>query len=103
MHVHTTFVKLKDPSTLAQCRGAMESMRDQIDDMLALRVDENMLAGNYSCDLSITTVWPDTAAYQAYESDPVHLEVRSVVTELMSGAMTIDYVAPDAVGGAADQ
>jgi hypothetical protein len=103
MHVHTTFVKLKDPATVAQCRGAMESMRGRIDYMLGLRVDENMLVGNYSCDLAITTVWPDTAAYQTYESDPVHLEVRSVVAELMSDAMTIDYVAADSVGDVAGE
>jgi len=91
MHIHTVFVKLKDPATLAECRAAMESMRGRIDNLLGLEIQENNIEGNYSCDLSLTTHWADVAAYHAYETDPVHLEVRAVVTNLMSDAMTIDY------------
>ena len=91
MHVHTVLVKLRDPATLDRCREAMESMRGRIDSMIELRVDVNELVGNYSCDLALTTIWPDVDAYHAYETDPVHLEVRAVVLDLMAEATTIDY------------
>ena len=91
MHVHTVMVKLHDPTTLARCRQVMESMRGRVDGMVDLQVTVNELPGNYSCDLALTTTWTDLAAYRAYETDPVHLEVRAVVLELMRDAATIDY------------
>lgn len=91
MHVHTVMVKLHDPATVDQCRALMESMNGRIDYMIDLRVEVNNLVGNYSCDLSLTTVWPDLAAYERYTADPVHLEVREQVLDLMADGMTIDY------------
>lgn len=95
MHVHTVLVKLHDPATLEQCRNLMESMRGRIDDMIDLTVTANELPGAYSCDLALTTRWPDLAAYEAYTTDPVHLEVRKVVLELMADGATIDYTIDD--------
>ena len=98
MHVHCVLVKLHDHTTIDACRDLMKSMHGRIDDMIDLRVDVNNLDGGYSCDLSLTTTWPDLAAYQRYTTDPVHLEVRAVhlevrahVLELMADAMTVDY------------
>lgn len=96
MHVHTVFVKLHDPATVDRCQAVMESMRGRVDGMVDLVVHRNELPGNYSCDLALTTTWADVDAYHAYETDPVHLEVRSVVLDLMADASTIDYtVAPE--------
>lgn len=94
MHVHTVLVKLHDPDTLDRCREVMESMRGRIDSMLDLQVTVNELGGDYACDLALTTTWPDLAAYHEYESDPVHLEVRKMVLELMRDGATIDYTVP---------
>jgi len=94
MHVHTVLVTLADPETLQQCREVMESMRGRVDGMVDLRVDANELDGSYSADVALTTTWTDVDAYRAYESDPVHLEVRAVVLDLMSAATTIDYTVP---------
>ncbi len=91
MHVHTVLVKLHDSSTRDRCAEAMESMRGRIEGLLDLRVDRNEIEGDRSCDIALTTAWPDLAAYRAYERDPVHLEVREVVLELMQSALTIDY------------
>ena len=91
MHIHCVLVKLHDRATIDACRDLMKSMHGHIDDMIDLRVDINNLDGGYSCDLSLTTTWPDVAAYERYAADPVHLEVRSQVLELMADAMTIDY------------
>jgi len=91
MHIHTVLVKLHDPETLDLCRSLMESMRGRIDTMIDLDVRVNELVGNYSYDIALTTTWPDADAYHAYETHPTHLEVRSVVLELMADAATIDY------------
>ena len=91
MHVHCVMVKLHDPNTVDACRTLMESMRGKIADMVELEVQVNNLEGGYSCDLSLTTTWPDLDAYQRYTVDPVHLAVREQVLDLMSSAMTIDY------------
>jgi len=91
MHVHTVLVRLEDPATLDRCRTLMESMRSRIDGMVDLDVRVNNLVGSYSCHLSLTTSWTDIDAYQRYTTDPVHLEVREQVLELMSDAMTLDY------------
>lgn len=76
---------------LDQCRELMESMRGRIDSMVDLTVDVNNLDGSYSCDLCLTTTWSDLDAYERYTTDPVHLEVRSQVLDLMDQAMTIDF------------
>jgi len=91
MHVHCVLVKLHDHTTIDVCRDLMKSMHGRIDDMIDLRVDVNNLDGEYSCDLSLTTTWPDLAAYQRYTTNPVHLEVRAHVLEFMADAMTVDY------------
>ncbi|MGI9622540.1 MAG: Dabb family protein [Acidimicrobiales bacterium] len=91
MHIHTVLVKLRDPSQVGQCRELMESMRGRIDSMIELRVDINELPGTYACDLALTTSWPHVEAYHAYETDPIHLEVRAQVIDLMESASTIDY------------
>lgn len=98
MHVHTVLVKLHDPATADECRELMESMRDRIASMIDLRVTTNELGGNYACDLSLTTTWPDVEAYHAYAVDPVHLEVQAAVLALMSDGATIDYTADTLVG-----
>ena len=43
----------------------------------------------------LTTTWPDVAAYHAYETDPIHLEVRNQVIDLMETAATVDYTVAD--------
>lgn len=91
MHVHTVLVKLKDPATLDRCRNVMESMRGRIDGMVDLEVQVNNLDGSYSCDLSLTTTWANVEAYDGYTTDPVHMDVREQVLDLISDAMTIDY------------
>ena len=98
MHVHCVMVKLHDPATTGECGALMETMRGRIDGMVDLRVDVNNLVGSYSCDLSLTTSWVDLAAYEAYTTDLVHLEVRAQVFELMADAMTIDYTMPEESG-----
>lgn len=98
-HVHTVHVTLRDPSTLDRCRRAMESMRGRIDGMFGLRVVPNELGGDHAAHLALTTVWRDVEAYRAYEHDPVHLEVRAVVLDLMESASTIDHTVPDADAG----
>lgn len=95
MHVHTVLVKLRDPDHVELCRDLMESMRGRIDSMIDLRVDVNELPGSYACDLALTTTWPHVDAYHAYEGDPIHLEVRAQVIDLMESASTIDYTVAD--------
>ena len=80
-----------DPAMLDRCRTLMESMRGRIDDLIDLQVHVNTLPGPHSCDLSLTTIFPDPDAYHRYTEDPVHLEVRAQVLEMMAEAMTLDY------------
>jgi quinol monooxygenase YgiN len=101
MHVHTVLVTLHDPATAERCRDVMSSMRGKIDGMIDLTVVTNELAGGYSADVALTTTWRDLAAYEAYTTDPVHLEVRAVVLDLMASAATIDYTLDEAVGDTA--
>jgi quinol monooxygenase YgiN len=94
MHVHTVLVKLKDPATLDHCQTIMESMRGRIEGMVDLEIQVNNLEGSYSGDLSLTTSWRDVEAYEGYTTDPIHMEVREQVLDLISDAMTIDYAVP---------
>jgi len=91
MHVHIVLMKLKDPTTLDHCCALVESMRGRIPDMIDLDVQVNNHDGSYSCDFSLTTTWPDLDAYERYAVDPVHLEVRVQILDLIADAMTLDY------------
>lgn len=100
MHVHRVMVKLKDPAAVDECRALMESMRDEIDYMIDLRVRINTLEGAYSCDLSLSTTWANTDDYERYTRDPAHLAVRGRVLDLTAEAMTLDYTSPEPQVGA---
>ena len=91
MHVHTVLVTLRDPNDVERCIAKMRSMRGRIDGMLKLDARRNELPGARAADIALTTTWRDLAAYRAYERDPVHLEVRALVLELIASATTIDY------------
>ena len=93
MHVHTVLVKLADPADRDRCRAEMLRMDGAIDGMIDLTVHVNECEGDYAADIALRTRWVDAAAYHAYETHPLHLEVRAAVLAMTSGAMTIDYTA----------
>ena len=98
VHVHTVLVKLADPADLERCRAEMLRMDGAIDGMIDLTVLTNELDGDYAADLALCTRWVDARAYRAYETHPLHLEVRAAVLAMMSGALTIDHTAEDPGG-----
>ncbi|MEL7208047.1 MAG: Dabb family protein [Actinomycetota bacterium] len=94
MHVHIVLVRLEDPGTRPECMRAMRSMEGRIDGMVGLECRANELEAAESYDVMLRTTFVDRAAYESYRTDPVHVEVATLVRSLMSDAATLDWT-PD--------
>ena len=98
MHVHTVLVKLADPTDRERCRAEMMRMDGAIAGMIDITVRMNECDGEHAADIALRTRWVDAEAYRAYETHPLHVEVRSAVLALMSDAATIDYTVAEPDG-----
>ena len=95
VHVHLVLVKLADPATAGACMAAMRSMEGRIDGMVGLDCRPNELDAPYAHDVMLRTEWRDRAAYEAYRTDPVHVEVADRVRSWMTAAATMDWTVED--------
>ncbi len=91
MHVHVVLITLHDAADAPRVKTLMESMTGRIAGMVSLDARLNELPEPHACDIALTTRWVDAAAYEAYKTDPVHVEVATQIRTLMASASTLDY------------
>ena len=52
----------------------------------------NEAEGDAAFDVVLTTVFEDEVGYQAYATDPLHLEVVDFVRSLVCDRAVVDYI-----------
>lgn len=90
---HIVMFRIKDeykdeiPQLVENFRG----MKDRIEGMLDLEAGQDILGSERSYDLALTTVFQDRAAFDAYQTHPVHMPVKKRMHEVRSSSVACDF------------
>lgn len=90
---HIVLFKIKDEfkSEIPQLVKNFEGMRGRIEGMLELQAGADILHSERSYDLALITVFLDRAAFDAYQTHPVHMPVRKRMHEVRSASVACDF------------
>lgn len=67
------------------------AMKGKIEGMLELEAGADFLGSDRSYDLALITVFENRAAFDAYQSHPVHLPVKKRMHEVRCASVACDY------------
>lgn len=90
---HIVMFKIKDeykgeiPQLVENFRG----MKGRIEGMLDLEAGADILGSERSYDLALVTLFEDRAAFDAYQTHPVHLPVKKRMHEVRCASVACDY------------
>ena len=90
---HIVLFKIKDEykSEIPQLLENFKGMKGRIEGMLDLEAGADILGSERSYDLALITVFQDRAAFDAYQTHPVHLPVKKRIHEVRSASVACDF------------
>ena len=90
---HIVMFRIKDEykDEIPQLVENFRSMKGRIEGMLDLEVGQDILGSERSYDLALTTVFEDRAAFDAYQTHPVHMPVKKRMHEVRSSSVACDF------------
>ena len=81
-----------DKMTNAQLmKSKLETLRGQIDGVLAIEVGIDFSATEASADVVLYSEFTDRAALAAYQAHPAHQAVVAFIKEVVSARQLVDY------------
>ena len=87
---HHVLMKFADRSNAAEAKARLEDLAPKIPSILSLEVGLDVLGGEVSWDLALTTTHPDLDGLQAYQVHPAHAEFGQWVRPLLANRATVD-------------
>ena len=91
MFRHLVFFKFNDPSDAPEAQRRLESMRGAVPSLRSLEVGIDTVGGARSWHMALDTRFDDLAAYEAYKTDPLHLEVLAWLKTVVDASATVDF------------
>ena len=90
---HIVLFRIKDEfkDEIPQLVKNFEGMAGRIEGMLELQAGADILHSERSYDLALITVFQDRAAFDAYQTHPVHMPVRKRMHEVRSASVACDF------------
>ena len=90
---HIVLFRIKDDfkDEIPQLVKNFEGMAGRIEGMLELQAGADILHSERSYDLALITVFKDRAAFDAYQTHPVHLPVKKRMHEVRSASVACDF------------
>ena len=90
---HIVLFKIKEEykSELPQLVKSFYGMKGKIEGMVDLEAGQDFLQSERSYDLALLTVFDSRAAFEAYQTHPVHMPVRARMHEVRSASVACDY------------
>ncbi|MFL2877239.1 MAG: Dabb family protein [Pontiellaceae bacterium] len=74
-----------------EMKRQLEALLDVVPSLKAIEVGLNIAKGDATYDVVLTTVFEDEVGFQAYATDPVHLEVVDFVRRLVCDRAVVDF------------
>ena len=90
---HIVMFKIKDEfkAEIPQLVENFYGMKGRIEGMIDLEAGADILGSERSCDLALITIFKDRAAFEAYQTHPVHQPVRKRMHEVRSASVACDF------------
>lgn len=90
---HIVMFKIKDAyrAEIPQLVQNFYGMKGKIEGMTDLEAGADFLGSERSYDLALITTFTDRAAFEAYQSHPVHMPVRKRMHEVRSASVACDF------------
>lgn len=90
---HIVMFKIKDEykSEIPQLIDNFYAMKGKIEGLLDLEAGADILHSERSYDLGLVTLFEDRAAFEAYQTHPVHMPVRKRMHEVRSASVACDF------------
>ena len=90
---HIVLFRIKDEfkGEIPQLVKNFEGMAGRIEGMLELQAGADILHSERSYDLALITVFQDRAAFDAYQTHPVHMPVKKRMHEVRSASVACDF------------
>ena len=91
MFVHIVFFKFNGPEYAAEAKRQLESMQGVVPSLRHIEVGLDCVRSERSWEMVLDTRFDDRAGYDAYATDPKHLEVLSYLKTVVAQSATVDY------------
>ena len=90
---HIVMFRIKDEfkNEIPQLVENFKGMKGRIEGMLDLEAGADILHSERSYDLALITVFQDRAAFDAYQTHPVHMPVKKRMHEVRSASVACDF------------
>lgn len=90
---HIVLFKIKDEykSEIPQLVENFYGMKGKIEGMVDLEAGQDFLQSERSYDLALLTVFDSRAAFEAYQTHPVHMPVKKRMHEVRSASVSCDF------------
>jgi hypothetical protein len=90
---HIVTFKMKDgsPEHIARCVEMVEGMRGKVASLRSLEVGVNIVDTPQSHHFCLVATFDDLAGLQAYQDDPVHLEVATYLRAERETSAAVDF------------
>ena len=90
---HIVMFKIKDEfkNEIPQLVKNFYDMKGKIGGMVDLEAGADFLGSERSYDLALITVFENRAAFDAYQTHPVHMPVKKHMHEVRSASVACDY------------
>ena len=90
---HIVMFKIKDEfkSEIPQLVKNFYGMKGRIEGMVDLEAGAYILGSERSYDLALITIFENRAAFDAYQTHPVHMPVKKHMHEVRESSVACDY------------
>ena len=90
-HIVMFIIKDEFKDEIPQLVKNFQGMKGRIEGMVDLEAGQDILHSERSYDLALITVFQDRAAFDAYQTHPVHLPVKKRMHEVRSASVACDF------------
>lgn len=90
---HIVFFKLKNPTpeVLQETKDVLMNMKGKIPELLDIEVGIDVVRSERSFDIALTTTFESLDAMNAYQVNPLHVEVGKYIAGVRESAVAVDY------------
>lgn len=91
---HIVLFKIKDEfkSEIPQLVENFYGMKGKIEGLLDLEAGADILGSDRSYDIGLVTLFEDRAAFDRYQTHPVHMPVKKRMHQVRQGSVACDFV-----------
>ncbi|MGL1890431.1 MAG: Dabb family protein [Spirochaetaceae bacterium] len=88
---HVVMWKLKELDDAPRLKGEIEAIAGKIPGLLSIEAGVNINTSPAASDLVLISTHSDKAALEAYQINPIHLELKAIIVAAVTGSTVVDF------------